>query len=85
MPYYTIEDSFPYGHGEKSVFMIERFLKLKPAEAVAIRWHMGGFDCAAKGGEYAINHAYERYPLAVKLHLADIEASYLVEGAQDKQ
>ena len=85
VPYYTIEDSFPYGHGEKSVFMVERFLKLKPAEAVAIRWHMGGFYCAAKGGEYAINHAYERYPLAVKLHLADIEASYLIEGAQDKQ
>ena len=82
VPYYTIEDSFPYGHGEKSVFMIERFIKLKPAEAVAIRWHMGGFDSAAKGGDYAINHAYERYPLAVKLHLADVEASYLVEGQQ---
>ena len=79
VPYYTIEDSFPFGHGEKSVFLIERFLKLKPAEAVAIRWHMGGFDSAAKGGEYAINHAFDRYPLAVKLHISDIEASYLME------
>ena len=57
--YYSIEDQFPYGHGEKSVFLIERFLRLKPSEAVAIRWHMGGFDEAARGGSYAISHAYE--------------------------
>ena len=45
---------FPYGHGEKSVFLIERFMKLKVEEAVAIRWHMGGFDDAARGGCFAI-------------------------------
>ena len=44
VPTFTIEDAFPYGHGEKSVFLIERFVRLKPAEAVAIRWHMGGFN-----------------------------------------
>ena len=80
VPYYTIEDEFPFGHGEKSVFLIERFLRLKPSEAVAIRWHMGGFDNAAQGGSMAISQAYERYPLAVKLHMADIEATYLVEN-----
>ena len=37
-PYYTVEDAYPYGHGEKSVFLIERFMRLKPAEAMAIRW-----------------------------------------------
>ena len=42
VPYYTVEDQFPYGHGEKSVFLIERFMRLKTEEAVAIRWHMGG-------------------------------------------
>ena len=78
-PYYSVEDMFPYGHGEKSVFLIERFMKLKPAEAVAIRWHMGGFDEAAKGGSFAISIAYEKYPLAVKLHLADLESTYLRE------
>ena len=77
--YYTVEDSFPYGHGEKSVFLIERFLRLKPAEAAAIRWHMGGFDDAARGGCFAISQAYEKYPLAVKLHLADLESTYLRE------
>ena len=79
VPYYTVEDAFPYGHGEKSVFLIERFLRLRPAEATAIRWHMGGFDDAARGGCHAISLAYDRYPLAVKLHLADLEATYLRE------
>ena len=79
VPYYTIEDAFPYGHGEKSVFLIERFVRLKPAEATAIRWHMGGFDDAARGGNFSISVAYDKYPLAVKLHLADLEATYLRE------
>ena len=78
-PFYSIEDSFPYGHGEKSVFLIERFLRLKTSEAMAIRWHMGGFDEAARGGSFAISQAYDRYPLAVKLHLADLESTYLRE------
>ena len=78
-PYYTVEDAYPYGHGEKSVFLIERFMRLKPAEAMAIRWHMGGFDEAARGGSFAISVAYEKYPLAIKLHLADLESTYLRE------
>ena len=78
-PFYQVEDSFPYGHGEKSVFLIERFLRLKTSEAVAIRWHMGGFDEAVRGGSFAISLAYDKYPLAVKLHLADLESTYLSE------
>lgn len=80
VPYYTIDDKFPYGHGEKSVFLIERFMKLKYEEAVAIRWHMGGFDDAVRGGSFAVSSAYEKYPLAVKLHISDLEATYLHES-----
>jgi hypothetical protein len=76
VPYYSVEDSFPYGHGEKSVFLIERFMRLRLDEAMAIRWHMGGFD---DNSGYAISQAYDRYPLAVKLHLADLESTYLRE------
>ena len=79
VPYYTVEDAFPYGHGEKSVFLIERFMRLRTSEAMAIRWHMGGFDDSARGGSFAISLAYEKYPLAVKLHLADLESTYLKE------
>lgn len=77
--YYSIDDQFPFGHGEKSVFLIERFIRLKPSEAMAIRWHMGSFDDAAKGGSFSISHAFEKYPIAVKLHLADLESTYLRE------
>ena len=83
VPYFTIEDQYPYGHGEKSVFLIERFVRLKPAEAIAIRWHMGGFDDTAKAGGYSVSQTYEKYPLAVKLHIADVAATYLIEGAQN--
>ena len=79
VPVFLVEDQVPYGHGEKSVYLIERFIRLKPAEAVAIRWHMGGFDDAARGGCRAISEAYDAYPLAVKLHLADLTATYLME------
>lgn len=79
VPTYNVQDAFPFGHGEKSVYLIERFVRLKPAEAMAIRWHMGGFDDAARGGSYAISEAFDEYPLAIKLHLADLEATYLVE------
>lgn len=40
---------------------------------------MGGFDDSARGGSFAISLAYEKYPLAVKLHLADLESTYLKE------
>ncbi|MDR1254157.1 MAG: hydrolase [Oscillospiraceae bacterium] len=78
-PYYSVEDSFPYGHGEKSVFLIERFMRLKASEAMAIRWHMGGFDDAAKAGSFSISVAFEKYPLAIKLHIADLESTYIRE------
>ena len=54
-------------------------MRLSTEEAVAIRWHMGGFDEAVRGGSFALAHAYEKYPLAVKLHMADLEATYLRE------
>ncbi len=79
VPSYSVRDAFPYGHGEKSVYLIERFIRLKPAEAMAIRWHMGGFDDAVRGGSFAISEAFDQYPIAVKLHLADLEATYLLE------
>jgi len=78
-PFYTIDDKFPYGHGEKSVFMIERFIRLTTNEALAVRWHMGGFDESTRGGSYAQSNAYDMCPFAVKLHMADLYASYLME------
>lgn len=79
-PFYKTEDRLPLGHGEKSVIILQSFIKLTRDEIVAIRWHMGSFDCAVKGGDYGMGNAFETYPLAVMTHLADMEATYLVEG-----
>ena len=79
----AIDDQFPYGHGEKSVYLIERFMRLKTEEAMAIRWHMGGFDDSVRGGSFSLAHAFEKYPLAVKLHLSDLEATYLHENRSE--
>lgn len=76
VPFYAVEDAFPMGHGEKSVFLIERFVRLSPSEAVAVRWHMGGFDDAARGS-LALSGAFEKYPEAIILHLADLAATYV--------
>lgn len=74
---YTIEDQFPYGHGEKSVMMIEQFFKLTPEERYAIRWHMGFSE--PKENWNSLGKTYEKYPLALALSEADLEATYLME------
>ena len=78
-PYYAKEELLPYGHGEKSVYIINGFIRLTRDEAIAINWHMGGFDSRAKGGDNSVSEAYSICPLAVLLHTADIQATYLDE------
>ncbi len=78
-PYYSVDDNLPYGHGEKSVYMLSGFLKLNREEAMAINWHMGGFDLRVQGGSYDYNKAYNKYPLALLTHLADMQATFLDE------
>ncbi len=78
-PYYKVEEKFPYGHGEKSVFIASQYIKLTAEEAMAINWHMGGFDERVKGGSYALSDAYCKYKLALYLHTADILATYIDE------
>lgn len=78
-PYYTFVEDFPYGgHGSKSVFLIQRFMTLSDEEAVAINCHMGFSEQGANVA--AISNAYERYPLAWLLHVADESATYMVEA-----
>lgn len=44
-------------------------------EALAIRWHMGAYDDAARGGSYSLSAAMERTPLVLALHTADMMAT----------
>ena len=62
------------------MYLIERFMRLSPEEAIAVRWHMGGFDDSVKGGGYNVGNAFNMFPLAVKLHICDLEATYLIEN-----
>ncbi len=78
VPYYRIEDSLPYGHGEKSVYMISGFMRLSREEAMAIRWHMG-FSYGDPNDRNSIGKAFEMYPLAFALSVSDMEASYYLE------
>ena len=74
VPYYTIDDQIPYGHGEKSVMMLTEYIKLTPEEKYAIRWHMGFTE--PKEVYSTIGTAYKKYPLALLLFEADLEATY---------
>ena len=68
---YEIEDKFSLGHAEKSVIMLQNFIKLDANEIYAIRAHMGAFDTAFKGGDQFINNIFNKCPLALLLHLSD--------------
>ncbi len=77
VPYYTIEDTLPYGHGEKSVYIVSGFLRLTRDEAFAIRYHMGFSGTEDPGN---VGRALEMFPLAYATCCADMEAAFLMEG-----
>lgn len=74
VPYYTIEDTIPYGHGEKSVMMLTEYIKLTSEEKYCIRWHMGFTEPKELYG--TLGQAFKKYPLALLVHEADLEATY---------
>lgn len=78
-PYYKVDDQLPYGHGEKSVYIINGFMRLTREEALAINWHMGPFDMRAKAGDQTYSNAYSKYPICLLVHISDVMCSYLDE------
>jgi hypothetical protein len=77
VPTFYLKDTLPYGHGEKSVYIISGFLKLKREEAMAIRWHMG---FSGSEDSRLVGQALQQYPLAFALSVADMEATYFLEN-----
>ena len=73
---YVIDDYFPYGHGEKSVKLIEKHMNLPDDMAMAIRYHMGPWQESDKNN---VSKVFEKYPLAYMLHVADGYATYILE------
>ena len=74
---FEFDDKLPYGHGEKSVYIINGYMRLTREEAFAIRYHMGFSGIEDKRN---IGEAFEKFPLAFALCTADMEATYFLEG-----
>lgn len=81
VPFYEYNDTLPYGHGEKSVYIVSGFMRLTRDEAMAIRWHMG---FSGTEDQKLVGNALHMYPLALALMIADCEASSFLEERKDK-
>lgn len=77
VPTYEFNDPIPYGHGEKSVYIISGYMRLTREEAFAIRYHMG---FSGTEDSRNVGAAFEMFPLAFALSTADMEATYFIEG-----
>ena len=74
---YQVDDQLPLGHGEKSVMLIQCYIRLTMPEVMAIRWHMGFSE--AKENYAAVGQAMEKYPIVLALYEADLEATKILE------
>ena len=79
VPYYEFSDPMPYGHGEKSVYILSGFIRLTREEAFAVRYHMGFSGVEEKRD---VGAAFEMFPLAYALSHADMMATYFIEGKE---
>jgi len=77
VPTFEFDDKMPYGHGEKSVYIINGYMRLSREEAFAVRYHMG---FSGTEDVRSVGAAFEMYPLAFALSVADMEATYYIEG-----
>ncbi len=80
VPTFELNDTLPYGHGEKSVYIITGFMRLTRDEAFAIRYHMG---FSGNEDPRNVGNAFEMFPLAFALSTADMEATYFLEGKKN--
>ncbi len=79
---WKVNDELPLGHGEKSLYLVSKYLILSNAEAAAIRWHMGCWTAGVttdNGLSQSFNLAAEKYPLVSLLISADYISTRLLE------
>lgn len=73
---WDVDDKYPYGHGEKSVMILNKFYESNPVVDIAIRWHMGPFTT---NNPYDFTNACNAHPMVTLLHTADMESTYIYE------
>lgn len=79
---WVVDDKFPSGHGEKSVFLIQKFINLTDEEILAIRWHMGNFDPGISfnyPSGFPFRQSQKSHKLVTLLMTADMEAMFILE------
>lgn len=83
---YEIRDEFPFGHGEKSCLMLSWYIRLKPEEMLAIRWHMGMYDAGEvnSANRRAFYEACERSLLVDIVSTADFLSSKIMEKTTER-
>lgn len=85
---WTIDDKIPLGHGERSLFILQNFVRVSVEEALSIRHHLGFVDQGAHNRwPSALHLAFQDFPCCVAAHLADFttaltetEMSFLYDG-----
>ena len=82
-PYYTIDDKMPLGHGPKSAMIVKQYIELTTPEMYAIWHHMG--MTGDRNNDNAVGASFEKYPLALALHTADMMASRLMEDEKENK
>lgn len=79
-PYYAYNnEKISYGHGEESVLILSRFLKLTMEETFAIRYHMGAYNHSEMPN---LQNVYRKYPLAFYTHIADNQSNLYCESQE---
>ena len=67
---YAVDEQFSFGgHGSKSVFIVQSFIKLRKIEASAINCHMG---MCGDSNDLSVGDAFRKYPIVYLLHVADM-------------
>ena len=77
---YKKNPKLPMGHGSKSVFIAQQFIKLTVDEALAIHWHMGAYDISMYNSLNEKGQAYTNSLLSFLLHQADMMSTYILEN-----
>lgn len=77
-PYYDYreDEELPVGHGEKSVILIMKYMKLTDEEIASIRWHMGFSTVEPVFEKPSLTKALAKFKLVLKLQTADSASTF---------
>lgn len=83
VPFYTVDDKMPLGHGPKSAMIVKQYTTLTTAEMYAIWHHMGA--TGDRNNDNAVGQSIEMFPAVLALHTADMMASRFMEGEKENK